>query len=110
MIEAPEWYMELAGQALRRIDFGISLPVYYIKKIFLQLCRQRFPQVIMSSAASNTKKNILILGSTGPLGALTTLQALDHHFKITIFVRSPEKLAREIKDNQNITVSRPQLE
>jgi uncharacterized protein YbjT (DUF2867 family) len=47
----------------------------------------------MSSAASNTKKNILILGSTGPLGALTTQEALAHHFKITIFVRSPEKLA-----------------
>jgi uncharacterized protein YbjT (DUF2867 family) len=64
----------------------------------------------MSSAASNTKKNILILGSTGPLGALTTREALAHHFKITIFIRSPEKLAHEIRDNQNVTVSKPQLE
>jgi hypothetical protein len=86
------------------------LPVYYAKKTFLQSRGQRFPQVIMSSAASNTKKNILILGSTGPLGALTTQEALAHHFKITIFVRSPEKLAQEVKDNQNITVSKPKLE
>jgi uncharacterized protein YbjT (DUF2867 family) len=64
----------------------------------------------VSSAASNTKKNILILGFTGPLGALTTQGALAHHFKITIFVRSPEKQAREIKDNQNITVGKSQLE
>jgi uncharacterized protein YbjT (DUF2867 family) len=41
--------------------------------------------------ASNAK-NILILGATGSLGLFTTKEALAHDFKITIFVRSPEKV------------------
>lgn len=63
----------------------------------------------MSLATSNAKKNILILGSTGPLGILTTKEALLHNFKVTIFVRNPEKVPQEIKDNENVTVGNPQL-
>jgi putative NADH-flavin reductase len=64
----------------------------------------------MSSAASGAKKNILILGSTGPMGRLTTKEALSDHFKVTIFVRSPGKVPQEIKDNEKVTASNPKPE
>jgi uncharacterized protein YbjT (DUF2867 family) len=54
--------------------------------------------------ASKTNKKILILGATGPMGMLTAKEALAHHFKITIFVRNPEKVPQEVKDNPNVTV------
>ncbi|KAE9376421.1 hypothetical protein N431DRAFT_400597 [Stipitochalara longipes BDJ] len=59
--------------------------------------------------ASSTKNNILIMGATGPLGLLTAKEALSHSFKITLFVRSPEKLPQEIKENPKVTTIVGQL-
>lgn len=61
----------------------------------------------MSPVALGARKNILILGSTGPMGILATKEALSDHFKVTIFVRSPEKVPQEIKDNEKVTASNP---
>lgn len=58
----------------------------------------------MPPMASNVKMNILILGATGPMGILTAKEALAHNFKITIFVRSPDKVPEEMKNNPNVTV------
>jgi uncharacterized protein YbjT (DUF2867 family) len=55
------------------------------------------------SSPLNTKK-ILILGATGPLGLLTVKEALLRNFEITVYVRNPEKLPAEMKENKSITV------
>ncbi len=54
---------------------------------------------------STQSQNILILGSTGPLGLHVVGEAIAVNWNITLFVRSPEKLTQAIKDSPNVKVS-----
>lgn len=55
--------------------------------------------------SSTPKNNILILGPTGLLGLMVVKEALSRDLKITLYVRNPQKLSKEITDNKNVTVS-----
>jgi hypothetical protein len=55
--------------------------------------------------AAPDQKGVLILGATGPLGLLTAKEALSKDFKVTLYLRNPLKLSKEIKDDKNVTVS-----
>lgn len=58
---------------------------------------------------TSSRKKVLILGATGPLGLLTVKEALLKDFEITLYVRNPQKLTDEIKENKNITARLPTL-
>lgn len=58
--------------------------------------------LIMSSTTS--KKNILILGATGPTGITTVRKAIQRGHKITIFARNIGKLPKDMRENPELAV------
>lgn len=50
------------------------------------------------------KKNILILGGTGPTGILTVQKALDHGHNVTVYARNPSKLPDTVTSHPNLKV------
>jgi uncharacterized protein YbjT (DUF2867 family) len=55
-------------------------------------------------SATKSKKNLLILGATGPTGIITVRKAIQRGHKITIFARNVAKLPEDIRENPEITV------
>ncbi|CAG8978480.1 hypothetical protein HYALB_00005054 [Hymenoscyphus albidus] len=55
-------------------------------------------------------QNVLVLGSTGPLGVLIVKELLLRDIQTTLFVRNPSKLPSDITQNPKITVIEGTLE
>lgn len=52
----------------------------------------------------NDRRNILVVGASGATGRLLVEQLLDRGHKVTVIVRSPEKLPESLKNNIKLSV------
>jgi uncharacterized protein YbjT (DUF2867 family) len=51
------------------------------------------------------KKNILILGATGPTGIITLRTALERGHNVTVFARNPKEVPSELASHSHLKVS-----
>jgi nucleoside-diphosphate-sugar epimerase len=50
------------------------------------------------------RKNVLILGSTGPSGHRIVEEALERGYHVTVYDRKTDKLPEALRMNENLTV------
>lgn len=79
-------------------------------KIEESLCEVRYrtltssPSIIIMSSSSTTSKQITILGSTGAVGSVLALAALNRGYSLVLLVRSPKKLRKELQQGERVNV------
>ncbi|KAF8851375.1 NAD(P)-binding protein [Acephala macrosclerotiorum] len=56
------------------------------------------------------KKNIILLGGTGPSGLLTLKLALNRGHHVTVYARSPQKIPQDLASHSNIKIVKGSLE
>ncbi|CZR56572.1 uncharacterized protein PAC_06461 [Phialocephala subalpina] len=61
-------------------------------------------------ASESQKKNIILLGGTGPSGLLTLKLAFDHGHLVTVYARSPQKIPTDLASHSNIKIIKGSLQ
>jgi nucleoside-diphosphate-sugar epimerase len=57
-----------------------------------------------------TKHHILLLGGTGICGTIFTRAALEAGHKLTLYVRTPSKIASDLSSNANVSIIQGELQ